>query len=256
MAKILEISHVTKTFDSIDSKGRRTVLKDICLDVEENEFICILGPSGCGKSTLLRILSGLEQADSGNVLYRGSSVKKPRREIGIVFQSYSLLPWLNVADNIGLGLRLQKKSRSEIEAAVQEYLQMIGMEKFASAMPHELSGGMKQRVAIARTLANSPDIVLMDEPFGALDAYTRIILQRELLRIWELHRRTILFVTHSVDEAICLTDRIVLMGAGESKIIRIEKVNMPRPRERSHPSYIRLTDELFADLERVNCEVT
>ena len=256
MSKILEISHITKSFESVDNSGRRTVLKDICLDVEENEFICILGPSGCGKSTLLRILSGLEQADSGDVFYRGLSVKKPRREIGIVFQSYSLLPWLNVADNIGLGLQLQKKSRSEIDAVVKEYLHMIGMEKFAAALPHELSGGMQQRVAIARTLANSPDIVLMDEPFGALDAYTRIILQKELLRIWEHHRRTILFVTHSVDEAISLSDRIILMGAGESKIIRIEKVNMPRPRERSHPSYIRLTDELFADLERVNCEVT
>ena len=256
MAPILEIIHISKSFESVDGSGLRTVLRDIDLNVEENEFICILGPSGCGKSTLLRILSGLEQADSGSVRYRGTPVRKPRREIGVVFQSYSLLPWLNVAGNIALGLDIQKKDQSEIQETVQEYLRMINMEKFASALPHELSGGMQQRVAIARTLANSPDIVLMDEPFGALDAYTRIILQRELLRIWELHRRTILFVTHSVDEAITLADRIILLGSGESRIIRNEKINIPRPRERSHPEYIRLTNELFDELERANCEVS
>ena len=163
--------------------------------------------------------------------YRGERVAAPRKEIGVVFQNYSLMPWLNVEDNIALGLRFKHASESEIQKTVSDYLQMIGMEQFRRSMPHELSGGMQQRVAIARTLANDPDVVLMDEPFGALDAYTRIVLQKELLNIWEKHKKTILFVTHSVDEAIYLADRIILMSRDCGKILREDRVNLPRLRD-------------------------
>ena len=249
---IIDIQNVSKTFEAGDSSGELRVLRDIRLSIEENEFICILGPSGCGKSTLLRIISGLEKATGGNVTYRGERVAAPRKEIGVVFQNYSLMPWLNVEDNIALGLRFKHASESEIQKTVSDYLQMIGMEQFRRSMPHELSGGMQQRVAIARTLANDPDVVLMDEPFGALDAYTRIVLQKELLNIWEKHKKTILFVTHSVDEAIYLADRIILMSRDCGKILREDRVNLPRLRDRSDPEYARLTKELLEELERVN----
>lgn len=249
---IIDIQNVSKTFEAGDSSGELRVLRDISLSIEENEFICILGPSGCGKSTLLRIISGLEKATGGNVTYRGERVAAPRKEIGVVFQNYSLMPWLNVEDNIALGLRFKHASESEIQKTVSDYLQMIGMEQFRRSMPHELSGGMQQRVAIARTLANDPDVVLMDEPFGALDAYTRIVLQKELLNIWEKHKKTILFVTHSVDEAIYLADRIILMSRDCGKILREDRVNLSRLRDRSDPEYARLTKELLEELERVN----
>ena len=195
---IIDIQNVSKTFEAGDSSGELRVLRDISLSIEENEFICILGPSGCGKSTLLRIISGLEKATGGNVTYRGERVAAPRKEIGVVFQNYSLMPWLNVEDNIALGLRFKHASESEIQKTVSDYLQMIGMEQFRRSMPHELSGGMQQRVAIARTLANDPDVVLMDEPFGALDAYTRIVLQKELLNIWEKHKKTTAWTKRSI----------------------------------------------------------
>jgi len=233
---IIDIQNVSKTFEAGDSSGELRVLRDISLSIEENEFICILGPSGCGKSTLLRIISGLEKATGGNVTYRGERVAAPRKEIGVVFQNYSLMPWLNVEDNIALGLRFKHASESEIQKTVSDYLQMIGMEQFRRSMPHELSGGMQQRV----------------EPFGALDAYTRIVLQKELLNIWEKHKKTILFVTHSVDEAIYLADRIILMSRDCGKILREDRVNLPRLRDRSDPEYARLTKELLEELERVN----
>ena len=175
---ILQIENVGKTFITDNFQNHLSVLKNINLSIEENEFVCILGPSGCGKSTLLRIASGLETATSGQIFYKGEPHSKPRREIGMVFQNYSLMPWLNVYDNIGLGLDFKKVRKKERESLIDEHLEMIGMTKFAKSYPYELSGGMQQRVAIARALANNPDIVLMDEPFGALDAYTRIVLQK------------------------------------------------------------------------------
>lgn len=222
---------------------------DINLSVPENEFLCILGPSGCGKSTFLRIVAGLERASSGRVFYDGQEHMKPRREIGMVFQSYSLMPWLNVLDNIALGLDFAGVSKAKRIAIAREYLGMISMSDFGKALPCELSGGMQQRVAIARALANNPDVLLMDEPFGALDAYTRIIMQKELLRIWEQHKVTILFVTHSVDEAVYLADRIILMSSSPGKIIRDITVTMPRGRERSNPRFGELTEELLTLLE-------
>ena len=251
MSAIIEIQHVSKSFNT-ESKEQLDVLSDINLTLNENEFVCLLGPSGCGKSTLLRIVSGLEIATEGKVIYRGEEMVKPRYEVGVVFQHYSLMPWLSVEDNIMLGLKFRHIPEKERKEIAEEFLAMVGLEKFRKAHPYELSGGMQQRVAIARTLANDPDVVLMDEPFGALDAYTRILLQKELLRIWQIHKKTILFVTHSVDESIYLADRVILMSRDHGKIVRDIKVDIPRPRDRSNPLYGQLTDSLLADLERVN----
>jgi ABC-type nitrate/sulfonate/bicarbonate transport system ATPase subunit len=249
MKVTISVEHLSKVFQSQNDMEIHA-LHDVNLRVAENEFVCILGPSGCGKSTLLRIIAGLEKASSGSVFYNGKEHNRPGKEIGMVFQSYSLMPWLNVLDNIALGLEFARIPKAERIAVAQEYLDMIGMSDFGKAFPHELSGGMQQRVAIARALANDPDVLLMDEPFGALDAYTRILMQKELLRIWEKHRKTILFVTHSVDEAVYLADRIILMSSHPGRIKEEFDVTIPRVRERSNPRYGELTAELLGLLEK------
>lgn len=250
--KIITVENISKTFVSKGKKKDLEVLDNINLEINENEFICIVGPSGCGKSTLLRLMAGLEKATKGRVLYRGNPLSEPIKEIGLVFQNYSLMPWLNVEDNIALGLKFKGVSKNKQKEIVDEYLEIIGLNDFRKSYPHELSGGMQQRVAIARTLANDPDIVLMDEPFGALDAYTRIQLQKELLRIWENHKKTIVFVTHSVDEAIYLADRIVLMSRRRGAIYRDISVDIPRERERSDIKYAKLNQELLEEFEMLN----
>jgi NitT/TauT family transport system ATP-binding protein len=245
---VINISAVDKVF--VTEKGQRIhALDTISLKIKENDFICLVGPSGCGKSTLLRIVAGLEQVSSGQVLYRGNEVSQPDRRLGMVFQEYSLLPWRTVLDNVGLGLEFAGKPASYRQEVALEYLKMVGLEKFAGSYPYELSGGMRQRVAIARALANDPDVLLMDEPFGALDAHTRIILQKELLNIWEANRKTIIFVTHSVDEAIYLADRIVVMTAGPGKIKELIDIGMPRPRNRANPAYGKLSARILDMLE-------
>lgn len=249
---ILSVDKICKTFTTEGKGEKLTVLENINIDIQENEFICIVGPSGCGKSTLLRLIAGLESATEGNVFYRGEKLIKPRKEIGMVFQNYSLMPWLNVEDNISMGLNFKRVSKSEKKKTVDEFLKIIDLENFRKSYPHELSGGMQQRVAIARALANSPDVVLMDEPFGALDAYTRILLQKELLRIWEYDKKTIIFVTHSVDEAIYLADRIILMSRRKGYVDSEISVDIPRIRDRSDSRYAKLTQELLEELEQLN----
>ncbi len=212
--------------------------------------MCIVGPSGCGKSTLLRMIAGLDKTTGGSIEYRGEEINRPRREIGMVFQEYSLLPWRTVLDNVALGLEFSGVSRSTRETTAMEYLRIVSMETFSHAYPHELSGGMRQRAAIVRALANNPDILLMDEPFGALDAHTRILLQKELLRVWESHRKTILFVTHGVDEAIYLADRIIVISARPGRILETITVDMERPRDRKHPAYGRLVEHILAILQQ------
>lgn len=224
-------------------------LQSFELDVAENDFICIVGPSGCGKSTFLRMAAGLEPVSEGDILYRGEAVRAPRREVGMVFQEYSLLPWRTVRDNVALGLEFAHKSRAERDEAAREYLELVNLTDFARAMPHELSGGMRQRVAIARALANKPDVLLMDEPFGALDAHTRILLQKELLRIWQRHRTTILFVTHGVDEAVYLADKVVVMTPRPGSIRAVIPVDIPRPRDRADPAYARLAASILGMLD-------
>lgn len=246
---IIHIGSVHKSFRT-NNGGTIEAVANVSFDVRENDFVCIVGPSGCGKSTLLRMVAGLETPTAGEIDFRGQAVSRPRKEIGMVFQEYSLLPWRNVLDNVGLGPEFSGTRRREREAKAMEYLRLVGMEAFSRAFPYELSGGMRQRIAIGRALANDPDVLLMDEPFGALDAHTRILLQKELLRVWQNHRKTILFVTHGVDEAIYLADRIIVMSARPGRILEVVDVAMKRPRERAHSSYGQLSERILSILER------
>jgi NitT/TauT family transport system ATP-binding protein len=223
-------------------------LHDINLSIRENEFVCFIGPSGCGKTTLLRIIAGLEKASSGTVTLAGDPITGPGPERGMVFQEYSLFPWRTVLENISFGPELKGVLTAEREAKSRQYLKMVGLERFEARYPHELSGGMKQRVAIARALVNDPRALLMDEPFGALDAQTRNIMQSELLRIWEEEKKTVVFVTHSVDEAIYLADRIVIMSARPGRIKDIIEINIPRPRNRTSPDVNLIRDRILCDL--------
>lgn len=245
---IITINNLYKSFTTKENLEVKA-LEDINLNVEENDFICIVGTSGCGKSTLLRIIAGLETITKGSVKYNDMELIEPTKEIGMVFQNYSLLPWRKVLDNISLGLEFSGVNKKERENTALEYLKIINMENFANAYPYELSGGMQQRVAIARALANNPSVLLMDEPFGALDAHTRIILQKELLRIWEHNKKTILFVTHSVDEAVYLSDKIIVMSSSPGKIKEIVNVDMKRPRDRGDIMYAKLTSQILKMLE-------
>jgi NitT/TauT family transport system ATP-binding protein len=245
---LISIQGVDKIF--VSERGHQVhALSKTWLDVAKNDFICIVGPSGCGKSTLLRIIAGLEQATSGQILYQEQVQNQPHPEIGLVFQQYSLLPWRTVEENIVLGLEIGRSPIQKKKETVTRYLELMNLEQFRHAYPYELSGGMQQRVAIARALANDPQVLLMDEPFGALDAHTRILMQRELLRIWEINIKTVIFVTHSVDEAIYLADRILVMSARPGQIKEIIDVDMPRPRTRSNPRYGKLSEHILDMLE-------
>lgn len=244
----IEIRELSKSF--VSERGKFIhVLDRLNFNVSENDFICIVGPSGCGKTTLLKIIAGLDNGYEGAVTYRGRRLSAPTREIGMVFQEYSLLPWRTVLDNVALGPELGGHPRSHCITIARKYLELVGLQDFAGSYPHELSGGMQQRAAIARALANNPDVLLMDEPFGALDAHTRILLQKELLRIWERHRKTILFVTHSVDEAIYLADSIHVLSIYPACIKETIEVNLPRPRDRANPLFGELTARILAMLE-------
>jgi NitT/TauT family transport system ATP-binding protein len=232
----LAIDHVSKVFEK--NHGDVTVaLDDISLEIEDKEFVCFVGPSGCGKTTLLRIIAGLDTATSGQVRLRDTPIMGPDPKRGMVFQEYSLFPWRSVQDNITFGLEMRGVPKGDRKSVADTYLDMVGLTQFRDAYPYELSGGMRQRVAIARALANEPDVLLMDEPFGALDAQTRNAMQRELLDIWEKTQKTILFVTHSVVEAVFLADRIVILSPRPGRICDIIRVDLPRPRERTSPEF-------------------
>ncbi|HOT94192.1 MAG TPA: ABC transporter ATP-binding protein [Methanoregulaceae archaeon] len=230
--KKLVVDRVSKTFET-DTGEEVEALRGVTLEVEEGEFICILGPSGCGKTTLLRIIAGLDTPSEGAVLVDGEPVRGPTPRLGMIFQDYSLYPWRRVVDNIAFGLELAGVGKATRTERAREYLELVGLDEFADAYPYELSGGMRQRVAVARALATEPAVVLMDEPFGALDAQTRNAMQRELLEIWEKTMKTVLFVTHSVDEAVFLADRIVVLTTRPGRIREIVAVNEARPRDRT-----------------------
>lgn len=225
----LVIDQVGKVFNS--KGGEMVALDRTSFKVKEGEFITILGPSGCGKSTILRIVAGLEEPSSGHVYLDGHEVKGPGPDRGMVFQSYTLYPWLNVEDNIAFGLKLKGTSQKKCKEVAQHYLELIGLNGFEKHYPIQLSGGMKQRVAIARALANDPEILLMDEPFGALDAQTRSIMQEILLKAWEESKKTILFITHDVEESIFLADSVYVMTARPGRLKENIPVNLPRPRD-------------------------
>ena len=219
------------------------VLDAIDLEIARGEFVCILGPSGCGKSTLLNLLGGFEEADAGTILIDGEKVTRPDPRRIFVFQDYGIFPWATVRENIALGLlRRPAKEREEI---VARYVELIGLQGFEDSYPGELSGGMKQRVAVARALAVSPEIVFMDEPLGALDSLTRLSMRRELLRIWQRERMTIALVTHDVDESLQLADRVVVMTSRPGRIAGIVPVALPHPRDPGSPAYNALKRQLF-----------
>lgn len=232
---ILRVSALEKVFKS--DSGETQALSGINLDVEKGEFICLLGASGCGKSTLLRIIAGFETASSGEAALYGHVIDAPGPDRGIVFQDYALFPWLTVYENIAFGPRHRGLSNDEVRRVTDKFINMVGLAAFAKHYPSQLSGGMKQRVAIARVLANDTDLLLMDEPFGALDALTRAKLQEELLEIWAQTNLTVIFVTHSVEEAVILADRIVVMSAGPGRIDSDIKIDLPRPRDVSSEKF-------------------
>ena len=208
-------------------------LEDVSLEVNLAEFLCIVGPSGCGKTTLLRLIAGLDYPTSGKIILDGKEVKGPSPDRGMVFQEFSLFPWRTVVKNVEFGLEIKGLKERESRKIAEEYIELVGLKGFEDHYPSELSGGMKQRVAIARALATEPSILLMDEPFGSVDAQTRNVLQQELLEIWERTKKTVLFVTHSVDEAIYLGDRIAVMSARPGRIVDCCAITITRPRKRT-----------------------
>ncbi len=234
-APILRASAVEKTFES--DSGSFRALSGINLDIEKGEFVCLLGASGCGKSTLLRLIAGFETATRGALSLYGQPIAAPGPERGIVFQDYALFPWLTVYENIAFGPRHRGLGSSEVKRIADKFTEMVGLTAFARHYPNQLSGGMKQRVAIARVLANDTDLLLMDEPFGALDALTREKLQEELLDIWKQTNLTVIFVTHSVEEAVVLADRVVVMTAGPGRIDSDMQIDLPRPRDVSSEAF-------------------
>jgi NitT/TauT family transport system ATP-binding protein len=226
---ILEVRNLTKKFQSVTRTT--TALDSINFSTHRREFLCVVGPSGCGKSTLIRILAGLEEKTAGDVLLQGQPVVGPGKDRGMVFQGYTLFPWLTVKKNVMFGLVINGLERYEAERHALQWLQLVGLEKFAEAYPHQLSGGMKQRVAIVRALANQPRILLMDEPFGALDAQTRCRMQAHLLEIWRKIDITIVFITHDLEEAIFLADRILVLSAHPGEVQELIEVPVSRPRD-------------------------
>ena len=226
---ILDLQGVSKHF-ALQGRGI-TALQDANLRVDKGEFICLIGASGCGKSTLLRIVAGFEAPSQGQALMWGKPITGPDSSRGMVFQDYGLFPWLTVRENIGFGLKARGRPAAEVKAATAHFIDMVGLTRFAEAHPHQLSGGMKQRVSIARVLANEAEVLLMDEPFGALDAMTRERLQDELLELWQRTNLTVLFVTHAIEEAIFLSTRVVVMSPGPGRIDGEVPIALSRPRD-------------------------
>ena len=247
-AKIL-VDNASKTF--LD--GSVVAFHDLSLAVRPNEVLCIVGPSGCGKTTLLRCIDGLIPLTAGRVLIDGQEVREPSRQVAVVFQHFGLFPWKTVRDNVAYGLRLLGASRAELEG-VQDYIRLVGLEGAETRYPYQLSGGMQQRVGLARALAVRPSILLMDEPFASVDAQTREILQEELLRIWERERQTMLFITHSIDEAVLLGDRVVVMTTRPGRVKEILDVPFARPRDldavRAEPAFAELRQYIWEQLRQ------
>ena len=237
----VQIKAVEKIYDG--RNGKTVALNGVNLDIYDNEFICVVGPSGCGKSTLLNIIAGLHEASSGEVLVDGVKVEGTGVDRGVVFQQYALFPWLTVKKNVMFGLKLKKElTEEQREEIAMKYIKIVGLEKFVDAYPKELSGGMKQRVAIARAYAVNPSLLLMDEPFGALDAQTRTQLQTELLKTWEEEKKTCFFITHDVEEAILLATKVIVMSARPGRIKEIIDIDIPYPRGQESKMLPRFTE--------------
>ena len=252
----VKIDHVEKVFET--KKGTMVALNGVDLDIKENEFICVVGPSGCGKSTLLNIIAGLLPATSGAVYLDGKKAEGTGTERGVVFQQYALFPWLTVIKNVMFGLKLKGMGKEEAREVAMKYLEKVDLVDFADSYPKELSGGMKQRVAIARAYAVQPEVLLMDEPFGALDAQTRTQLQTELLQTWENERKTCFFITHDVEEAIVLATRVVIMSARPGRIRDIVDIDIPYPRNQEtkmSPRFMELKNHIWKQVYQEYLEV-
>lgn len=244
---VLSIKHLNKDYE-VDGSSVH-VSDDVNLDVREGEFISIVGPSGCGKSTLLRIIAGLDWATSGKVEKHGKEIKGISKEIGMIFQEPRLFPWLSIRDNVSFcfSSRERRKDKERIHKLVDYYLQLVDLADFADAYPNQLSGGMKQRASIARTLIENPEILLLDEPFSALDAFTRMSMQKELLKIWETEKKTMILVTHDIDEAIFLSDRVIVLSERPSTIQKIIEIQEARPRDRSSYEFLEIRRRIMCE---------
>lgn len=253
-SKIIEIDAVSQVFQTSGRKDH-LALSDISLTIEDGAFVSILGPSGCGKSTLLYIIGGFVSPTSGAAKMKGQAITRPGPDRGPVFQEFALFPWKTVLGNVMYGPRQQGVSAPEAEAQSRALIEMVGLKGYENFYPKELSGGMKQRVALARTLAYHPEVLLMDEPFGALDAHTRTRLQNDLLNIWERDRKTVLFVTHSVDEAVFLSDKVVMMSKSPGRIRQVIDIDLPRPRRRNELLLDPRYQEYVVEIERMFDEV-
>ena len=252
----LKIDNVYKEYNG--RKGKTVALNGVNLEIKENEFVCVVGPSGCGKSTILNIIAGLLEPTSGAVYLDGKKIEGTGVERGVVFQGYALFPWRTVLKNVMFGLEIKKVPKEEAETIARKYIKAVGLEGFEDAYPKELSGGMRQRVAIARAYAVNPEVLLMDEPFGALDAQTRVQLQSELLETWENEKKTCFFITHDVEEAIILAQRVVIMSARPGRIKRVVDIDIPYPRTQAtklEPRFIELKNEIWNEVYQEFLEV-
>lgn len=252
----LKIDNVVKEY--VGNKGKTVALNGVSLDIKENEFICVVGPSGCGKSTLLNIIAGLLEPTSGAVYLDGKKIEGTGVERGVVFQGYALFPWRTVLKNVMFGLEMKRMPKAEAEKIAMKYIKAVGLEGFEHAYPKELSGGMRQRVAIARAYAADPEVLLLDEPFGALDAQTRVQLQSELLNTWEHEKKTCFFITHDVDEAIILAQRVIIMSARPGRIKKIVDIDIPYPRTqatKTDPRFLELKTEIWNEVYQEFLEV-
>lgn len=247
--KAVMVDHVVKEFETRD--GRITALSEVSLEIDTDEFVCVVGPSGCGKSTMLNLIAGLDTPTKGHVYVNGTEVCGPGAERGVVFQQYALFPWLTVQKNVEYGLKRKGMKSKEAASEAEKYLVLVGLSEFANAYPKELSGGMKQRVAIARAYAVKPQVLLMDEPFGALDAQTKTQLQSELVQTWRREKRTVFFITHDVEEAVTLAQRIVIMSARPGRIREIVRVDLPYPRDqnvRTSKPFMELKNHIWSEV--------
>lgn len=242
--KILSLRHVGKTF------GDYEVVQNISLDVKKNEFVVLFGPAQCGKTTIINLMAGLERAPCGEVSFLNQTVDRPHPDRGVVYQKTALFPWLTVEGNVGYGPKVRGKSKAEQKEICRKYIELVGLKGFEKAYPNKLSGGMQQRVGIARAYANDPKVLLMDEPFGHLDAQTRYMMEQELERIWELEKRTVVFVTNNIEEALYLADRIILLTNCPARIDKEYKIEMPRPRNYMDEAFLKLRKQITSEMEK------
>ena len=233
----IELADISKTYFNVSNKEEIKAVNDISFNVEDGEFVSIIGLSGCGKTTLLRIISGLEQPSTGKIFLQGKEIERPYGQVGLIFQEYALFPWMTVIDNIDFGLEIKKVPKKKRKEMARFYLNKFNLDGFENEYPKELSGGMKQRVAIARTLINDPELLLMDEPFGSLDSQTRNSMQEFLLKVWQETKKTILFVSHNIDETVFLSQKVFGLSARPGRIKLLLEIDLPYPRERTSQEF-------------------